>query len=635
MPSGLRTIMAASKQQPQGYDQAVKAFANNRTPRQAALCELREWVETTQYHGLPSWWDESGDRPLLERAPCISYPIVDAAIESNVDLVLGEGRFPEIRLQLDDLAPAKAKAITAVDDEDEGEDPDDDEGQEANVYAEDGLRKLLRLAKFRSSARMALREGQSAASVATIIGLRDGVPFLDHARADWCTPTFSGSRLIGLEIRYPYLDTGRSATGAQVTRCLIYRRVIDERRDVTYLPGIATESGAEPKWTEDPAQTFEHGLGFCPVVWYAHMRECDAVNRIDGHAIHERCLDEIHALNIALSLRHKAAVMLGAPTVWETGVEPGEGPGASGRPFDPSRDPTAIPSTLDGGKPSHSNPVNGWWAGSRSKTARKTGPGALWSYTSPDVKVGLLELGGDALKALDDHARDLRIKVAESLCVVFLDPENVKFASTTSGKALMQLKARQLDRCDQYRDDFWAGWIEPALRMLLRVVTRPDVELVGLPKSLVPTLATVAGAQFEPEWGPYFPDTAEDKKATLDVVKAARDLKLLSRRRALEIVGRLVGVTDFDAEEDAIEAEDEESREQAREDADRHSRALHAAMKLGADGDDNDDGADDDGAPIDPGAGEGPGQGAPTDAAPGGRASRRAAARLAKRKVPR
>lgn len=623
-----------------GNEEAVRAYRASMSRRAKLLMELREWAETTQYHGLPNWFDEECNRPLLERAPCIAYPAADAAIESNVDLLLGEGRFPELRVQLDEeeLSKAGAKVVTSVDDEDEGSEGDDDERQEAHVYAEDALRKLVRAARLKASARMAFREAQMASSVAAVFRLRDGVPYIDVIRAEWCTPKFTTGKsgaLESLEIRYPYLSDEQGPNGETRKVCRIYRRVIDSQRDVTYLPGEASASGVEPRWVEDPAQSVKHVLGFCPAIWYAHMRECDTVDRIDGHAIHERCIDEIHALDVALSLRHKAAVTLGAPTVWETGVEPGDGPGGNARGYDPARDPTAIVSTLQGGVASHANPVNGYFATPPKHGARKLGPAALWSYTGPNVKVGLLSLSEGSLKALDEHCADLKIKVAESLSVVFLDPNNLKFASTTSGKALESLKRRQLDRCDQYRDDFWEGWLLPAVDMLLRIAVRTAEVLSKKLQPLVPTFAQLRAAEIEPEWGPYFPETVEDKKATLEVVKSARDLKLLSRRRALEIVGRLLGVTDFDAEEDAIEAEDEEDRERQREDADRQSHTLHAAMKLGAQSDDADDEDDDDnGSPTDPGAGEGAGQGQAGDAPAGGRPGRGAARRLGKSSKP-
>src|SRR6266542_2396066 len=76
-----------------GFDDALRVFKANVGPRYNYLENLENWCNGNQYRGLPDWF--SIDRPLWERAPCITYLLSKEAIESKVDLVLGEGRFPE------------------------------------------------------------------------------------------------------------------------------------------------------------------------------------------------------------------------------------------------------------------------------------------------------------------------------------------------------------------------------------------------------------------------------------------------------------------------------------------------------------------------------------------------------------
>ena len=76
----------------EGKEPALKAFNAALSPRYRRLDELERWVNGRQYDGQDSWWSDA--KPLWERAPCISYPIVGIAAQSNVDLVLGESRFP-------------------------------------------------------------------------------------------------------------------------------------------------------------------------------------------------------------------------------------------------------------------------------------------------------------------------------------------------------------------------------------------------------------------------------------------------------------------------------------------------------------------------------------------------------------
>src|SRR5690349_16572224 len=78
-----------------GAEEAQKRASANRSPRFIELDELEAYVEGRQYEGRPDWFSNA-DVPLWERAPCIVYSIVQNAIQSNTDLVLGEGRFPNV-----------------------------------------------------------------------------------------------------------------------------------------------------------------------------------------------------------------------------------------------------------------------------------------------------------------------------------------------------------------------------------------------------------------------------------------------------------------------------------------------------------------------------------------------------------
>jgi hypothetical protein len=76
-----------------------------------------------------------------------------------------------------------------------------------------------------------------------------------------------------------------------------------------------------------------------------------------------------------------------------------------------------------------------------------------------------------------------------------MDPENVKFAATVSGKALEVLKQRQLDRCDQYRADFGERFILPATNMLIRIVAKVKLgaRVPGIKRAL-PILTKIGGS---------------------------------------------------------------------------------------------------------------------------------------------
>ena len=465
----------------QNREQAEKAMRANMTPRYCRLEAFESWVDGTQYQGLPNWWDDDCGRPLWERAPCVEYPVVDIAIRSNVDLVLGDGRFPVFSSK-----------------------PGEDESDESNGLNEDQAADLdrfvseyHRISRFASHAREAFASAQGCGTAVALHGARDGIPFSESIPAKWATPRLGiHGEVLELEIRYPYLEEYRQPDGKWALRAKLYRRVIDAKRDITYKPADAREDGAEPSWQEDPELTITHGFGFCPAVWYPFMRGSVPVNQIDGSPIHAGCTDEIRAHDIARSQWHRGA-LLSEPQIVETGVPPGYNPTETGR--------TAIvPATEKGGaytpgdpahSPTGSNPARGGYLDApRGKPARKKGPGYIWQFSDPDTKVSVLTYPGDALKAQEDNARDLRIKLQEALCVVFLDPESIKFAATTSGKALEAIKQKQIDRCAMFRDDLRDGFFLPSLDVQMRVAQKlgKGLRVPGIEKAL-PLLTKFSG----------------------------------------------------------------------------------------------------------------------------------------------
>lgn len=427
-------------------DAAEKAYRANLSPRFIKLDSLDSWVEGRQYAGLKSWWDDCV--PLWERAPCFVYPVAKIAIMSNVDLVLGEGRFPAFS-----SSPGEGE-----------EDEEDGLGEEDSAKLDRFINKHHTICRFRAHCREAFTAAQSCGTAVAVHGVRAGKPHADLIPAKWCVPKlgYSGEVLL-LEIRYPYIEQYKKPNGAWGLRTRLYRRVITDTNDITYYPAEAREDGVEPRWVADPAQSVTHGLGFSPVIWYPFDKGCVPVNEIDGHSIHGAFRDEIRGHDIAISQRHRGA-LFSEPQMCEIGVNPGY------NPTDDTGRTAVIPSVDADGN------VSGWYLANEptgpSSAARKKGPGYVNQYGDPETKVQYLTYPGDALKAQDENATDLRRKLQEMLCVVFLDPDNIRFAATTSGKALEAIKQKQIDRCSIFRDDLRDNFLLPSLDMQLRIASK-------------------------------------------------------------------------------------------------------------------------------------------------------------------
>lgn len=555
-----------------GLESAQKAYSANLSARYSALEGYEAWYEGRQYDGQSNWWD--GECPLWERAPCIVYPVVQIAARSNVDLLFGRSRFPEFVFEHE---------------EEDAEEPDEEVLSTKDAAELDKfLRRYQEAVFFRSLCCEVFTQAQACGSACAVYGLRDKRPFGDSLPAKWCKPDLDQhGNVKQLEVRYPYYETGKNERGEQTIVAKVYRRVIDGQRDIEYKPAVAREDGTEPRWVENSDRTVTHGLGFCPVVWYPLMRGTAPINDFDGQPIHRHVTDEIREHDVARSQWHRGA-LLSEPQPYEIGVEPGYNPTEGGR------EPGVI-STEHGGAPGPNNPVTGRFVGSLKRPARMKGPGLVWQYPNKDTKVDALTYPGEALKAQEDNCRDLRLKLQEALCVVFLDPESIKFASSTSGKALEAIKQKQIDRCEIFRDDVERRFVRPSVEMMLRIAakavergTQLRVRGASRVKTLLKTkvLPEDAAPTYEVVWGSFYAiDVEEQKKLVAMVVEAlSAEQPVVTLRVALQKLAPVWGVRDVAELEKQI-LEELDKREVKRDDQERRalSKAHDLMMKAGAD----------------------------------------------------
>jgi hypothetical protein len=539
----------------EGLDEAHKRHAQQLTHRFHALDKVARYVAGTQYEGRPHFLYPGVDVPLHERAPCIVAPVVATAIAQHVDFALGEGRFPK---------------LTTGASEDESDLGGSGLTERQSKTLDQFLAVLVEHARLQDVSQDALGSAEECGTACVVVGARNGCLEVESLDAKEATPTFGpdGRTLLSIEHRRPYIEISKGQDGVLRAKCLVYRRVVDEQADTVYLPAEAPPEGREPKWSVDKARTAEHGLGFVPAVWWRFRLGSRRIDSLDGEAIHKALFDEIDALNMSLSQRHRAALYAGDPQLWETGVDENEQVAPMGE--EPRAGIVAGHHIVDG------KPVSFSKFGFNERPrggARRKGAGTVWRYQSAESQVGMLTLPGDALKSLDEHCSDVESKIHQALAYTAADPENVRGAM--SGKALAFLFARTTMFVDRARRDLWDGFLSPLLSVALRLVhtleTRApgSLYLTGTKKAL-PILARFmreqeAGAQWmppriKPIWGDYFTASAEDEKAVVETCKAAFEAKLVTREIACE---KLRGIFTFESATEIAEQLDEEAEEAA------------------------------------------------------------------------
>lgn len=532
--------------------------------RYTRLDRLERFVKGTQYEGMPSWWAD--DVPLFKRGPCIVYPVVATAISSHVSMVLG-----------------KMPVITSAPDEDD-EDEEDDFGldEDDSKVVDRGVVKIAKQANLHTVFKQLLRTAMGQKSAVAVLGLANGKLTVTTPLAKWCKPTFADDdprAVKSLEIRYPYLeDYEDPATRKKSKRCMLYRRTIDDQRDITYEPVEAPKDArVEPAWKAQSAKTIEHGFGFCPVIWYPFLKQETGVQDVDGQAIHDLLLDEISGLDFCLSQKHRAVLYNGDPVLIEIGVEKGYNPTetvdfpalmkpAEGYPTDPDQNKDwRVPN-----------------AGGR-RMGRKRGPGTTWQYPANDGKtdVKYLALPPGAMEALEKHAADLELKIVEALHWMPIDPKQMASGATLSGRALEWLHKKQINFCDDVRPDFANNCALPVIEMLLRIVLRlsetPDqgLYLAGVDKVVAilkrfmrdqrtrdgQTRKVWVAPHLRVQWADYFRPSEADRKVVSDMTRADLQASVIKRATAVKTLAPFYGIENPAQYAEDMEKEDAEKAE--------------------------------------------------------------------------
>lgn len=535
--------------QVQGLKQARKLALELQTDRYRKLDRLERYVHGTQYEGRPDFLAPEVDCPLMERAPNIVYSLTEAAIRQHCDFALGESRFPK---------------LTTGQSEDDSELDDAGLSPEQSKLLDSFLAHLCDHARLPDVAQDALSEAEGCGTAVGIVRASNGRLEVEPVKAKWCTPELAadGRTVNKLVVEYPYIKNEKGADGITRACVYVYKREVTDRRDIVYKPFKITNQFEVPSWSEDTEKSVTHGLGFCPVVWYARERTCKYAEEVDGFAIHATQLDELDALNFSLSQRGRGALYAGDPQMYETGVEEGDDIGPMGR------EPETFSDVFIGALGGLYRGISG-----RLKNARRKGAGVVWGYSNPDAKVGLLTLPGDALKSISDHIGDLEDKIGGVLGYTKASPETVKGA--VSGKALGFLFARTTGFCDRARRDLWDGYLQPVLSMLLRVSMRLEtsapgsLHVVGLPK-VMPLLAksTEDGDEWnppriKPQWGRYFEQTTTDE---LDCVRTVKEADgIIPTRLKLEKLRQVFPFESASEVEDMLNDEKEEAAKHQQE----------------------------------------------------------------------
>ncbi len=544
--------------------EVAKILLAGKSPRFQRIETYQKYWDGTIYEGRIGFLDQSVDTPLLERAPCVVYPVVRAATQSIVSMTLGHGKFPEIlSLSSEDDTSFDTRFGLSI---------------EESVVFDAGVKKIIEQARLPAVCQQLVETALHSGTCVPLVSLSNGRIKVSQLDPKTCTPTFdpkNPDRLLCIEVSYRFVEEYFEKSIQKWTkRVMQFRRVITTTTDTTFIPREVEDEKQFPVPSmPDKDKTYAHNFGFCPVIWYAHKATLSDTQGFDGKPIHWGLASQLDALHFAYSQRHRAALYCGDPQYWETGVDPDQDKQAMGR--------TAIAPQPTSNNPQGKSMTDGWALGfnkqgGNSRPARKKGPGAVWQYSSPDAKVGMMTLPGDALKAIDLHAADLRIKICEALGITFVDPSQLKGAGDISGKTLAFIFALQVATCNALREDFGRKCLLPLLNLIYQVILSPAAaggalylagveDLVNIFKKFQAPVGDEAGpatSWFEPAqqliWGAYFEPSDVDEATQGAVAQAAYEGGLITLATAVEHIRGIFAISNVDQYVEKLKEENAE-----------------------------------------------------------------------------
>jgi hypothetical protein len=483
------------------------------SPRAKRIEQFQKYVDGTIYDGRPDFLDDSSDKPITQRKPCVRYPGVANAIQTLATFCLGDGRFPII--------------TSASSEDDSAFDERLGLNEEDSKTLDSGILKIVDQTRLEAVSKQILECAMAGKSVAVLACIQGGRLAVKHVDPKTAEPEFDEkdpTRVVRLTERYRYTtDELNRETGKWEPHVWQYKRVIDDKTDTVFEP-IEILRDTEFPDPDKKKTVVKHGFGFCPVIWYRFRKQESTAGDIDGQAIHDRLFGLIEAIDIGLSQRRRAALYCGDPQVVETGVEDPAGvraPSATVATQDMTRDASGygealIPSKRSGGM-----------------TTRKKGAGVVWQYDSPDADVKLLTLSGDALKTLVEDVDDNKCVLRESLGVVYVAPEDVTGSGDVSGKTLDVTYRPQIQVANSIREEFWRLCLLPLVSMLLRIVVKQEKGLYlggadkirAVAKRFEQEVDGAGTSWFDPnlkaKWGDYFEPSDQDESTRITNAQTA------------------------------------------------------------------------------------------------------------------
>ncbi|MCE3608065.1 phage portal protein [Massilia sp. P8910] len=387
------------------------------------------------------------------------------------------------------------------------------EGHFPTVHSEDEtvcetLKAITKEAGFNAKMIEAATVGSVGSVAIQLMVLRNRV-YLKAFNTQYLTPTFDDfapDTLLKVREQYKCKGAALAAKGYPIPDDELcsqfwFVREWDEQEERFFVPRRVGDND-KPE-AVDAAKTVKHGFGFVPMVW---VRNLPGGDEIDGACTFAEAIQSSIQIDYQLS--------------------------QAGRGLKYSADPKLVlkdPSNLGDG-------------------SQLVGGAANALVVSSDGDAKLLEINGNASKAVIEYVRCLREFAIEAVHGNRVSPE--KLAAASSGKAMELMNQSLVWLADRLRISYGEGALLSLYRMIARASHVMKIECNGKPIGELSLEAPISLS-----WNDWYDKTAADNLSDAQTLTALTGASIMSKETAVRTVASEYDVEDAAEELARIESD--------------------------------------------------------------------------------
>jgi hypothetical protein len=445
--------------------------------------------------------DYSGNYiPLHTRQPSVKANFCKLVVDDSVSLLFGTDHFPNVVSENEELR----------------QDLED-------VIVEYNLQELMIQAATIGS----------AGSVCIFLRVFDGVLNFEAKNTKYLTAIFDKKNtkcISKLVERYKVkgsvlLESGY--TPSQIKRpnqFYWFHREWDAVAETYYLPYLCNDKDAKPK--RDKERSFTHNLGFVPAVWIKNLPS------IDAEAMDGACTFPVSVIDSNIEFDYQMSQL--------------------GRALKYSGDPLLVLKLQDdqqvlaqNGQPDE----NG-----NQKIVRSSANALV---ITPEDEAKLLEIGGEACKAVLEFTRAIREYILECLHGNRSNADKVNAAQ--SGRAMQAMNQALIWLADKLRISYGESGLLDLLKMIIAVSNIPGNGIQVGTKRLINLDKTT---KISLRWPAWYPDTPADKVQSANALKTLSDGAFISKETGTKAIADDYHIEDIKQEQNLIEQDQQKITEE-------------------------------------------------------------------------